>query len=291
MGDDAPELFEDISPATQRHQQSRSHTAFPRRGHDAVPILKRSQFDETRRRDGRGRAVKKERGDWVEWKDALKEINLNLQSDLMEGILKRNSGRELGMTRNDVLPATEGNTESRDGGGECDWGKGRWIERSRDLGNDRFTQDRQTGNESGAASSPGGRRDSNRTAHQHSASTLKTQAWNIPHIPSALLRIRKHTKNLHASVIGLTSRLVTCRLRPHLPGVHLSSLAIAATSPRCLNRNRRVALYCTAHHHGNSAAACAGHKEAVGSWRDNVYVLPSPSMALYSLVVCAPSRC
>src|SRR6266851_3611794 len=107
----------------------------------------------------------------------------------------------------------------------------------------------------------------------------------------SLLPIIKHTKNLHASVIGLASRLVTCRLRPHLPGVHLSSLAIAATSPRCLNRNRGVALYCTAHHHGNCAAACPGHEEAVGSCRDNVYVLPSTSMALYCLVVCAPSRC
>ena len=94
----------------------------------------------------------------------------------------------------------------------------------------------------------------------------------------SLLPIIKHTKNLHASVIGLAFRMVTRRLRPHLPGIHLNSLAISATSHRCLNRNRRVALNCTAHHHGNCAAACAGHKETVGSCRDNVYVLPSTSM-------------
>ncbi len=47
-----------------------------------------------------------EDGDWDALKDALKEINLNLQSDLMEGILKRNSGRG----GNDVLSGTEGNT-------------------------------------------------------------------------------------------------------------------------------------------------------------------------------------
>ncbi len=124
----------------------------------------------------------------------------------------------------------------------------------------------------------------------HSPSALKTQAWHIPPYPLSLLPIIKHTKNLHASVIGLASRLVTCRLRPHLPGIHLNSLAISATSHRCLNRNRGVALYCTAHH-GNCAAACAGHKETVGSRRDNVYVLPSTSMALYRLVSSsAPSR-
>ena len=37
-----------------------------------------------------------------------------------------------GRNGNDVLSATEGNTECRDGGGGCDWGKGRGG--SRDLG-------------------------------------------------------------------------------------------------------------------------------------------------------------
>jgi hypothetical protein len=109
-----------------------------------------------------------------------------------------------------------------------------------------------------------------------------------PPYPLSLLPIIKHTKNLYASVIGLASRLVTCRPRPHLPGIHLSSLAIAATSHRCLNRDRGVALYCTTHHHGNCAAACAGCKETVGSRRDNVYVLPSTPPWLF--IVCAPSQ-
>ena len=114
--------------------------------------------------------------------------------------------------------------------------------------------------------------------------SCKNSGMAYPPYPLSLLPIIKHTKNLHASVIGLASRLVTRWLRPHLPGIHLNSLAISATSHRCFNRNRGVALYCTAHHHGNCAAACAGHKETVGSRRDNVYVLPSTSMALYRLV-------
>ena len=120
---------------------------------------------------------------------------------------------------------------------------------------------------------------------------FKNSGMAYPPNPLSLLPIIKHTKNLHASVIGLASRLVTCRLRPHLLGLHLNSLAISATSHRCLNRNRGAALYCTAHHHGNSAAACAGCKETVGSRRDNVYVLPSTSMALYRLVEVHRPRC
>jgi len=76
------------------------------------------KFDE---RDGRGRAVKKEMMG-IGWKDALKEINLNLQSDLMEGILKRNSGRGMGMT---FCQRRKGTRRAGTGAGSVIGGKGR----------------------------------------------------------------------------------------------------------------------------------------------------------------------
>jgi hypothetical protein len=72
------------------------------------------KFDE---RDGRERAVEMERMG-IGWKDALKEINLNLKRDLMEGDSEENSGRGRG---NDVLSATEGMGEIRVWGEKCDW--------------------------------------------------------------------------------------------------------------------------------------------------------------------------
>jgi hypothetical protein len=87
----------------------------------------------------------------------------------------------------------------------------------------------------------------------------------------------KAPKKAHASVttnIGPTSRLVTHRLWPCLRGIHLDMFATVASSRRRFARNRGSALYCTAHHYGNCAAAHAGHEETVGSRGDNMYVLP-----------------
>ena len=75
----------------------------------------------------------------IGWRDALEEINLNLQ-DLGNS---RNSGRK----GNDVLSATEVNTASRGWGGMCDWRKGKAILRSR---YDRVKRSAK-GNESGAS--------------------------------------------------------------------------------------------------------------------------------------------
>ena len=108
--------------------------------------------------------------------------------------------------------------------------------------------------------------------------TLKTaMAYPISSIHPLISPDLKTPKKVHASVttnIGLTSRLVTYRLWPHLRGIHLDIFATAASSRRRFARHRGAALYCAAHHHGNCAAAHAGHEETVGSRGDNMYVLP-----------------
>src|SRR6266851_4181057 len=66
-------------------------------------------------------------GDWVERRAERNKFEFAKRSDGGDSEKKFWKGNG-----NDVLSATEGNTESRDGGGECDWGKREGG--SRDLG-------------------------------------------------------------------------------------------------------------------------------------------------------------
>jgi hypothetical protein len=119
---------------------------------------------------------------------------------------------------------------------------------------------------------------STRSLYHLGTFTLKTaMAYPISSIHPLISPDFETLKKVHASDatnIGLTSRLVTHRLWPCLRGIHLDVFATAASSRRRFARNRGAALYCAAHHHGNCAAAHAGHEETVGSRGDNMYVLP-----------------
>ena len=84
----------------------------------------------------------------IGWTRRAGRNKFEFAKDLMEGILKRNSGRGTRMT---FCQRREGNTANRGWGGVCDWREGNQISRSK---NDRV-QAREAhvakGNESGAS--------------------------------------------------------------------------------------------------------------------------------------------